>query len=59
MLNNDCDRIKISALKMSNLVSMPFEANSCVSTLMNIDWIKWMSFGVNDSIFSDNEQQKV
>ena len=34
--------------------------------LMNIDWIKWMSFcvnefvvGVNDSIFPDNEQLKV
>ena len=35
-------------------------------TLMNVDWIKWMYFGVNefevdvnDSIFSGNEQQKV
>ena len=34
--------------------------------LMNVDWIKWMSFcvnefeiGVNDTIFSGNEQQKV
>ena len=33
---------------------------------MNVDWIKWMYFcvnefevGVNDSIFSGNEQQKV
>ena len=33
---------------------------------MNVDWIKWMSFcvnefevDVNDSIFSGNEQQKV
>ena len=33
---------------------------------VNVDWIKWMYFrvsefeaGVNDSIFSGNEQQKV
>ena len=45
---------------------MPFDANDCVSTLMNVDWIKWMYFcvnefdiGVNDSIFSGDEQQKV
>ena len=45
---------------------MPFDANSCVSTLVNVDWIKWIYFcvnefevGVNDSIFSGNEQQKV
>ena len=45
---------------------MPFDANGCVSTLVNVDWIKWMYFGVNefevrvdDSIFSGNEQQKV
>ena len=45
---------------------MPFDANGCVSTLMNVDWIKWMYFyvtefeaGVDDSIFSGNEQQKV
>ena len=45
---------------------MPFDANGCVSTLMIFDWIKWMYFcvnefgvGVNDSIFSGNEQQKV
>ena len=44
---------------------MLFDANDCVSTLMNFDWIKWMYFsvdefvvGVNDSIFSGNEQQK-
>ena len=45
---------------------MPFDANGCMCTLMTVDWIKWMYFcvnefevGVNDSIFSDNEQQKV
>ena len=45
---------------------MPFDANGCVSTLMNIDWITWMYFGVNefevgvnDSIFSGNERQKM
>ena len=45
---------------------MPFDANGCVSTLVNVDWIKWMYFcinefevGVNDSICSGNEQQKV
>ena len=33
---------------------------------MNVDWIKWMSFcvnefevDVNDSVFPDNEQQKL
>ena len=66
MLNNGCDRIKISVLQMWNLLSTAFDANDCVSTLVNVDWIKWMYFcvngfeaGVNDSIFSDNEQQKV
>ena len=45
---------------------MPFDANGCVSTLMCVDWIKWMYFcviefevDVNDSIFSGNEQQPV
>ena len=45
---------------------MPFDENDCVSTLVNVDWIKWMYFcanefevGVNDSIFSGNKQQKV
>ena len=45
---------------------MLFDANGCVSTLINVDWIKWMYFcvnefevGVNDNIFSGNEQQKV
>ena len=45
---------------------MPFDANGCVSTLVNVDWIKWMYFrvnefkvGVTDSIFPSNEQQKV
>ena len=44
---------------------MPFDVNGCVSTLMNVDWIKWMYFcvnefevGVNDIIFSGNELQK-
>ena len=42
---------------------MPFDANGCVSTLVNDDWIKWVYFcnnkfqvGVNDSISSGNEQ---
>ena len=44
---------------------MPFDTNGHVSMLMNVNWIKWMDFciefavGVNDSIFSGNEQQKV
>ena len=42
---------------------MPFEWNGCVSTLVNVGWIKWIYFcikvGVNDGIFSGNEQQKV
>ena len=45
---------------------MLFDVNGCVSTLVNVNWIKWMYFsinefevGVNDSIFSGNEQQKV
>ena len=45
---------------------MPFDANVCVSTLVKVDWIKWMYFcvkqlevGVNDSIFSGNDQRKV
>ena len=45
---------------------MPFDTNGCLPKLMNVDWIKWMYFsvdefevGINDSIFSGNEQQKV
>ena len=45
---------------------MPFGANGCVSTLMNVHWTKWMyfrvnefEFGVNVSILSGSEQQKV
>ena len=45
---------------------MPIDANGCVFNLVNVDWIKQMYFrvnefevGVNDSIFSSNEQQKV
>ena len=45
---------------------MPFDANGWVSTLMNVDWIKWMNFcinkfemGVNNSTFSGSEQQNV
>ena len=45
---------------------MPFQTNGSVSTLVNIDWIKWMYFcvnefevGVHDSIFFGNNQQKV
>ena len=40
--------------------------SNCVSTLVNVDWIKWKYFcvnkfevGVNDSILSGSEQQKV
>ena len=43
-----------------------FDASGCVSTLLNVDWIKRRYFcvnefgvGVNDCIFSANEQQKV
>ena len=43
---------------------MPFDANGCVPMLMNVGWIKWIyfcvnefEFGVNNSIFSGNEQQ--
>ena len=42
---------------------MPFDASGYVSTLVNVDWIKWMLWelkaSVNDSIFFGNEQQKV
>ena len=45
---------------------MPLDANDCISTLMNVDWVKLIYFcvkeievGVNDSIFLSNEQQKV
>ena len=45
---------------------MPFDANGCVSTLVNVGWIKWIYFyanefevDINDNIFSGNEQQKV
>ena len=45
---------------------MPFDANGCVSTLVNVDWTKLTNFCVNefeagftDSIFSGNKQQKV
>ena len=45
---------------------MPFDANGCVCTLMNVDGIKRkyfcvneFEFDVNESIFSGNEQQKV
>ena len=45
---------------------MPFDANGCLPKPMSVDWIKWMYFcvdelevGVNDSIFSGNEQQMV
>ena len=43
---------------------MLFDANGCVSPLVNVDWIKWMFFCVNDfkvvvndSTFSDNEHK--
>ena len=45
---------------------MPFDANGCVSTLVNVDWIKLMYFCVNErevvannNIFSGNEEQKL
>ena len=45
---------------------MPFDANGCVSTLVDVDWIKEMYYcinefevGLNDKIFSGNEHQKV
>ena len=48
------------------LYGMRIDANGCVSTLVNVDGIKWMYFwvnefevGVNDSRFPGNEQQKV
>ena len=44
---------------------MPFDANVCLSTLVIVDWRKWTYFyvnefdvGVNDNIFSGNEQKK-
>ena len=46
--------------------AMPFDANGGVSMLVNVNWIKWMYFclnecevGANYSMFSGNEQQKV
>ena len=41
------------------LYGMPFDANGCESTPMNVGWMKWIRFCVNDSTFSGNEQQKV
>ena len=45
---------------------MPFQTNGSVSTLVNIDWMKWMYFyanefevGIDDRIFFGNDQQKV
>ena len=45
---------------------MPFDTNGGVSTLVNVDLIKWMylsvnkfDVGVNGSIFPGNEQQKL
>ena len=47
---------------------MPFDAHGCVSTLMNVTYAKILierdrgidvfEVGVNDSIFSGNEQQR-
>ena len=46
------------------LYRMPLDLNGCVFTLVNVDWIKWTYFcvnefevGINDSIFFGNEQQ--
>ena len=48
------------------LCRMPFDAHGCISMLINLNWIKWMYFcinefevGINNSTFSGNEQQKV
>ena len=45
---------------------MPFDANGCVSTIVNVDLIKLMYFyvnglevGVNDSIFSGKKAKGV
>ena len=45
---------------------MTFNANGCVTALLNVDWIKSVYFcvnefevGINDRIFSGSEQQKV
>ena len=45
---------------------MPLDANGYISTLMNVDLIKWIYFyvnefkaGINDSVFSGNDQQEV
>ena len=45
---------------------MSLDANGCVFTLVNVNWIKWMYFcvnefkvGVDDHIFFGNGQQKV
>ena len=45
---------------------MPFDAKDCVSTLVTVDWIKYIYFCVNefevvvnDTILFGNEQQKV
>ena len=45
---------------------MLFDANGSMSTLVNVDYIKWIYFcvnefsvSINNSIFSGNEQQKV
>ena len=45
---------------------MLVDTNGGISTLVNVDWIKWTYFcvnefeiDINDSIFSGTEQQKV
>ena len=45
---------------------MPFDANDCISMLVNVNCIKSMYFcvnefevGINDRTLSGNEQQKV
>ena len=57
---------RIMLTVISSHCRMSFNGNGCVSTLININWIKWMYFcvnefqsGVNDSISSGNEPRKV
>ena len=41
-----CDRMVLMVVCWR--YRMPFDANGCVSTLVNVDWLKWMYFCVND-----------
>ena len=57
-------RCKIVLMVVFWRYRMPFNAKGSISTLMNVDSIKWMYFcinefevGVNDIIFSGDKQQ--